>query len=837
MTTFEFHVGLKDLREDKMDNMSYPVMLTLMMPNDTKLYRNMYFACFLVLYFLILTINLRLVIVIAMEKALHEPMYIFLCHMCINCVYGASGFYPNFLSNLITNSYVISFHMCALQTYDLREDKMDNMSYPVMLTLMMPKDTKLYRNMYFACFLVLYFLILSINLRLVIVIAMEKALHEPMYIFLCHMCINCVYGASGFYPNFLSNLITNSYVISFHMCSMQAYVIYSSLLSEITILTVMSYDRYVAICKPLDYHSRLTKNTCMKLILLSWMVPTCFCVITATLTNLRPICKYHIDKLYCDNWSIVKLSCASSFVNNVLGYVMVVVFLGFVVLTIMSYIKLISACKTSLENRRKFWQTCLPHIFSLINFISAYIFDIMYSRYGSNDINESLRNFLALELVIIPPVLNPLIYGLNIRAVRRRVFLSAVLGTSIPVALEAEATEKIGGEADKISWKGTQVLDYWRWHMREIGAGMENISSSHILTVTALTDWDWTSRIIVFSFALPGYLLTVFLNSSLIVIIACEKALHEPMYIFLCNLCINDLCGTTGFYPKAFVYLLTERNTISHEECIIQGMIIVIYATVTAVTEWDWTSRIIVFSFALPGYLLTIFLNSSLIVIIACEKALHEPMYIFLCNLCINDLCGTTGFYPKAFVYLLTERNTISHEECIIQGLVIIMYAVGEFTNLSVMAIDRYVAICRPLHYYSIMSPVTVLSLVAFVWLVPCFVGIMAISMTLRYPLCRHEINKLFCENLSLLNLTCKQDVFQGIVQGIIYIMLACRKSKVNQEKFYSTCIPHLISFLNTCGGLFDSIYTTLKLQVLPQMAYTFLSFINMTVPPILNPI
>jgi len=298
---------------------------------------------------------------------------------------------------------------------------MDNTSFPVILTLMVPKESKLYRHVYFICFLALYVLILSINICLVVVIIMEKALHEPMYIFLSHLCINGVYGASGFYPKMMSDLISDSYLISSHMCALQIFVIYSSLLCEFTILTVMSYDRYVAICKPLDYHSKLTKFTCLKLILFSCIVPTISVFTGTLLSNLNPLCAYHVDKLYCDNWSVVKLSCASSFVNNVYGYIVAVIFISFVVIIIVSYFKLISACKASLENRRKFWQTCLPHILLLINFTFAVLFDIMYSRYGSNDIPESLRYFLALELVIVPPIFNPLIYGLNIRAVRQRV--------------------------------------------------------------------------------------------------------------------------------------------------------------------------------------------------------------------------------------------------------------------------------------------------------------------------------------------------------------------------------------------------------------------------------
>ncbi|KAA0720045.1 Olfactory receptor 4M1 [Triplophysa tibetana] len=301
---------------------------------------------------------------------------------------------------------------------------MENSSYPVMLTLMVPSESKSYRHIYFTCFLFLYLLILSINVRLISVIIMEKSLHEPMFMFLCNLCVNVIYGASGFYPIFLFNLLLDSYVISFHMCALQTFVIYSSLVTEVTILTVMSYDRYVAICRPLDYHSKLTKNRCLKLIMLSWIIPNCYTVTAVLLSNLRTFCKYHIDKLYCDNWSVVKLSCASNFVNTLFGYVIMVTFVPLLVVIIVSYIKLIAACKASLENKKKFWQTCLPHLMSLINFIFASLFDVMYSRYGANDIPESLRNFLALELLIVPAIVNPLIYVLNIKAVRKRAFPS-----------------------------------------------------------------------------------------------------------------------------------------------------------------------------------------------------------------------------------------------------------------------------------------------------------------------------------------------------------------------------------------------------------------------------
>uniref|UniRef100_A0A8C1CWI1 Odorant receptor, family E, subfamily 125, member 2 n=1 Tax=Cyprinus carpio carpio TaxID=630221 RepID=A0A8C1CWI1_CYPCA len=255
--------------------------------------------------------------------------------------------------------------------------------------------TKSYRHVYFICFLALYVLILSINICLVMVILMEKALHEPMYIFLCHVCINGIYGATGFYPKILSDLILDSYVISFHMCALQTYVIYSFLLSEITILTVMSYDRYVAICKPLDYHSKLTKNT------------------SVLLSNLRPICKYHIDKLYCDNWSVVKLA----WIFNGFIYVSMAVFFVFVLI---SYLKIILACRKSKVNREKFYSTCVPHLISLLN-TTCGLSDSLLTKFKVETLSNIAYTFLSVIFLTVPPVVNPVIYGIKLGPIRAKI--------------------------------------------------------------------------------------------------------------------------------------------------------------------------------------------------------------------------------------------------------------------------------------------------------------------------------------------------------------------------------------------------------------------------------
>ncbi|XP_026089855.1 olfactory receptor 52D1-like [Carassius auratus] len=303
---------------------------------------------------------------------------------------------------------------------------MDNKTHFTIYTLMEPRGSKSYRHIYFTCFLLLYALILVINIWLSVVIALERALHKPMYIFLCNLCINYLYGATGFYPKFLHDLILDLYVIPSFMCSLQAFVIYSSAMCECTTLTVMAFDRHVAICQPLDYHSKLTKNKCGILLVFCWTVPFISMFIGVVLSNRLAVCKYHIDKLYCDNWSIVKLSCESVVINNLMALIVSLFYICLTVLIIVSYIKLVVACKASLENRRKFWQTCGPHLFSLINCGFTIFFDAMCNRYGSSDVPQNVYVAFALLMLILPPLFNPLVYVLKLKEVRKKGLKSCV---------------------------------------------------------------------------------------------------------------------------------------------------------------------------------------------------------------------------------------------------------------------------------------------------------------------------------------------------------------------------------------------------------------------------
>ncbi|XP_066556345.1 olfactory receptor 13D1-like [Amia ocellicauda] len=297
---------------------------------------------------------------------------------------------------------------------------MQNSSNITVFTLHGLNETASHKYIFFAFTLLSYLLICLLNLTLIISIIIEKTLHEPMYIFLCNLCVNGLYGTAGLYPKLLSDFLSDSHVISYTGCFIQLFAIYSSTFCEFTILTVMAYDRYVAICKPLQYHSIMTSLTISKFLLISWILPFCESIIALLLTIRLPLCGSHIDKLYCENWSVVKLSCVDTTINNVYSYILILIHFSQAIFTVYSYIHIVRACAKSNEEMSKFMQTCLPHLISLINFTISMLFDIMYSRYGSRNIAQTLRNFLAVEFLLIPPLLNPLIYGLKLSQIRRK---------------------------------------------------------------------------------------------------------------------------------------------------------------------------------------------------------------------------------------------------------------------------------------------------------------------------------------------------------------------------------------------------------------------------------
>ncbi|XP_076832084.1 olfactory receptor 4B13-like [Brachyhypopomus gauderio] len=297
---------------------------------------------------------------------------------------------------------------------------MENSSTEFIFVLHGLNDTMTNKQIYFAFGLIVYIITLFVNVLLVITIILDKTLCEPMYLFICSLFVNGICGASAFYPNILADLLSDSSIISYIACQIQTCVIFCYALCEITCLTVMAYDRYVAICKPLEYLTIMTHQKVMKLLAFSWLFSLLQTAIMIVMTASLPLCGNDIDKLYCSVVDIAMLSCTDVPMIDVYGNILILSLVAQMTFIITSYIYIIRTSLQSKTGRVKFMQTCLPHLITLTNFIVSLLFDITHSRYVKSQSQQALHNILGMEFLVLPPLLNPIIYGINLTQMQRQ---------------------------------------------------------------------------------------------------------------------------------------------------------------------------------------------------------------------------------------------------------------------------------------------------------------------------------------------------------------------------------------------------------------------------------
>ncbi|XP_026138934.1 putative gustatory receptor clone PTE03 [Carassius auratus] len=289
--------------------------------------------------------------------------------------------------------------------------------------LMLFENIGYIRYAFFGSGFIIYCAIIFFNALIILAIVLERTLHQPMYILISCLAINSLFGTAAFFPRLLTDLLFDTHSVSRAACILQAIVIYSYASNENTILMLMAFDRYVAISKPLQYNNIMTPTMLSVLISIGWIY-TMLCVGIAGILNARlTMCGNKLWKVYCHNWEIVKLSCANTIINNVFGFFIltttVIMPLTFI---LYSYVKILIICrKTSIDFRRKAYQTCIPHIVILLNFSVALFCGITLSRVATLELPLVLSIILSLEFLIVPPILDPLVYGLNFPEIRKTI--------------------------------------------------------------------------------------------------------------------------------------------------------------------------------------------------------------------------------------------------------------------------------------------------------------------------------------------------------------------------------------------------------------------------------
>ncbi|XP_021012303.1 olfactory receptor 4P4-like [Mus caroli] len=263
----------------------------------------------------------------------------------------------------------------------------------------------------FMFFLLCYFTILSWNLLILFSIRCSSLFNQPMYYFLSHLASTDICYTSCVTPKLIVDLLAKRKTISYRNCMLQVFAMHFFGMIETLILTVMAFDRCVAICKPLHYRVIMSRNRCYVFIWASWVGGVAHSFPQVMMLVCLPFCgPNELDHYYCDVFPLLKVACTDTYITGVLmvansGTVAFVIF----VLLFGSYVIILFTLRNySAEGRRKALSTCGSHISVVILFFGPSIF--AYLRPPTTFPEDKI---FALFYTIIAPMFNPLIYTLR----------------------------------------------------------------------------------------------------------------------------------------------------------------------------------------------------------------------------------------------------------------------------------------------------------------------------------------------------------------------------------------------------------------------------------------
>ncbi|XP_030055605.1 olfactory receptor 52E4-like [Microcaecilia unicolor] len=262
------------------------------------------------------------------------------------------------------------------------------------------------------------------NCIILFIVKKRSSLHTPMFFFLCMLGVIDLVLSTSTLPKMLSIFWFHSKEILFEGCVVQMYFIHSFTGMESGILLAMAYDRYVAICNPLQYASVLTNTVIVKMGIAVLMRNVIVVLPFVYLTVRLPYCKGNvIAHSYCEHMGIVKLACADTTINNIYGMMVAFSVLGFDITFIaVSYVLILRAVLRlpSKAVRLKAISTCSSHISVMLIFYTPAFFSFLTHRFGHR-IAPHVHIIVASVYVLLPPMLNPVIYGVRTKQIRESV--------------------------------------------------------------------------------------------------------------------------------------------------------------------------------------------------------------------------------------------------------------------------------------------------------------------------------------------------------------------------------------------------------------------------------
>ncbi|XP_040549495.1 olfactory receptor 14C36-like isoform X1 [Gallus gallus] len=325
-------------------------------------------------------------------------------------------------AELLWISDLNTFWPCFLcpQVFGAQMYQMPNSSSISEFLLLALADTRQLQLLHFWLLLGIYLAALLGNGLISTAVACDHRLHTPMYVFLLNLALLDLGCISTTLPKAMANALWHTRAISYAGCAAQLFFFVFFLSAEYSLLTIMSYDRYVAICKPLHYGTLLGSRACATMAAAAWGTGVLYSLLHTANTFSLPLCQGNaVDQFFCEIPQILKLSCSQSYLKEISLLVFSISLAsGCFVFILFSYLQVFRAVlrMPSEQGRHKAFSMCLPHLAVLSLFVSTATFAYLKPPSLSS---PSLDLVVTVLYTVVPPVMNPIIYSMRNKEIKQ----------------------------------------------------------------------------------------------------------------------------------------------------------------------------------------------------------------------------------------------------------------------------------------------------------------------------------------------------------------------------------------------------------------------------------
>ncbi|XP_075061704.1 olfactory receptor 11L1-like [Mixophyes fleayi] len=275
------------------------------------------------------------------------------------------------------------------------------------------------RMLLFTSLLVIYMVTIAGNLLIIMLVSSTHHLYSPMYFFLSQLSLSDIALTTTITPSTLNIILKEGVTVSLAACIIQLYTFSASLITECLLLTVMSYDRYVAICKPMHYSNTMNFSFCLQLATLCWALGFALTFIVAMLISNLYFCGPSvINHFFCDYAPLVQLSCSDTYILETVVLIIATpetIIETVFILSTYAYIGLAIRRISSTTGRQKAFSTCSSHL-AVVCICFGSIIATYVSPSGKQPLD--MNKILSLLYTVVTPLLNPVIYSLKSQEIR-----------------------------------------------------------------------------------------------------------------------------------------------------------------------------------------------------------------------------------------------------------------------------------------------------------------------------------------------------------------------------------------------------------------------------------